>query len=225
MKSTLVKNMLGMRFERLVVLKQAASDSNGNAKWHCQCDCGEKTISYGFNLRNKESKSCGCHSRDILIKNATKHGMSKSPTWTSWSDMKSRCLNKNNVRYRHYGGRGIKICKRWVHSFENFIADMGERPSPNYTIDRINNDGNYEPNNCRWATYTEQNNNRKNTLWVIYKNNKMSLQQSIRAAGCVVTWHTASQRIGRGWTVDKAVETPPNSVPKGSYNQASRSTP
>lgn len=214
-----VKDMKGMRFSRLLVLGQSDSDANGNAKWNCVCDCGTKTTVYGFNLRNGESSSCGCYSLETLLKYATKHGQSHGPEWTSWSDMKRRCFNKNMVRYPHYGGRGITVCDQWIHSFETFLKDMGPKPTPKYTLERVDNDGNYEPSNCRWATRQEQNHNRQQTVWVVYKGKKMSLMQAIRSSGNDIWWGTVKTRIDRGWPVKKAIETPSGGVARGTYSR------
>lgn len=214
----MLKDLTGMRFHRLRVISRAKTHAK-NALWHCVCDCGVNTQSFGFALRNGEAKSCGCYSTDILRKNAFKHGLTKGPEWTSWSDMKSRCLNKKNIRYASYGGRGIKICKRWVHSFESFLKDMGPKPSREYTLERVNNDGNYEPKNCRWATRQEQNRNTQRNLWVVYRGKRMAMVEAIEAAGNVVGWHLAFRRVERGWPLDKAVELPPSSVPRGTYSR------
>jgi len=122
--------------------------------------------------------------------------------------MRDRCYNKNRSNYERYGGRGIKVCDRW-RSFENFFADMGLRPSPAHTLDRIDNNSDYGPENCRWATPTEQQDNRRNTIKIVYRGSTMTIGQAVRAAGNVVQRDIAFQRIRkRGWDVARAVETP-----------------
>lgn len=133
---------------------------NGSKKYKCLCECGNYTIVSTANLKNKTTKSCGCYNRELKAergrKQLYKDGLSNHPLYPTWSSMKARCYNKNNNRYKHYGGRGIKVCDRWKNSFKNFLEDMGEKPSKNHSLDRINVNGNYEPENCKWATGSEQ---------------------------------------------------------------------
>jgi hypothetical protein len=151
-------NITGQRFGRLLVLSFAEIRQR-KAHWLCRCDCGNERTFSGKHLRTGHTTSCGCYKRA----NASKHAESQRP-WTpeyrAWCDLRSRCNNPKVKQYDDYGGRGISVCERW-DDYANFLADMGRRPSPAHSIDRRDNDGNYEPSNCRWATKEEQMQNRR----------------------------------------------------------------
>ncbi len=167
-------------FGRLTIIKYSHC-SKGHYFWLCKCHCGNEKILDKGNLVSGNTKSCGCllseTSRSQGKKNKT-HGMSKKSIYNIWRSMRKRCLVKSTTMYRYYGGRGIKICKRW-DIFENFYKDMGDRPK-GLTIDRINNNKNYTPNNCRWATELEQHNNTSANIIVTFDGIKRSIAEWCR---------------------------------------------
>lgn len=138
-------------------------DACGNIIWQCRCDCGVEKVIRGYHLRNGHSRSCGCLQKEITRRRAT-HGHCKNRTETAeyraWCSMRDRCYRPTQSSFKNYGARGIKVCDRWS-SYEHFFADMGSKPSPKYSLDRINNDGDYEPSNCRWATRSVQSANQR----------------------------------------------------------------
>ena len=151
-------DLVGQIFERLIVLQRTSNDAHGNTMWECQCLCGNSTIVSGTALKRGLTRSCGC----LKLANShwVTHGRSNTKEYSAWRTAKQRCINPNNKDYESYGGRGITMCDSWLHSFENFFKDMGLCPS-NLMLERKNNDGNYEPGNCKWATAKEQAANRR----------------------------------------------------------------
>lgn len=155
--------MIGERFTKLVVIEECNEKfSKRGKRYVCQCDCGNQSIVRSDFLKSGNTKSCGCILGKPSKPRATKerHGMSYSSEYRIYNAMKSRCYNDKVKGYEYYGGRGVIVCDRWLESFQNFYDDMGPRPNE-LSIDRINNDGNYEPDNCKWSNKSEQNMNRR----------------------------------------------------------------
>lgn len=199
-------DMQGKRFGRLLVIERAES-INGSARWLCHCDCGNEIVTYGYSLRNGDTKSCGCYHAEILERGNTQHGLSKERLYGVWSTMKSRCTNPHNQKFSRYGGRGITVCEEW-QTFEPFYEwAMANGYKENLTIERIDNDGNYEPSNCRWATNKEQSNNTRKTIKIEFNGQTKTLSDWAQSIG--VRRECLWKRIYlRHWPIEKALTTP-----------------
>lgn len=197
---------IGDKFGRLTVLKKSGLDSKGELLWLCECSCGNRKTVNGCQLRRGAVKSCGCLRREIL--NHTTHGHCRrgtTPEYRSWSSMHARCYNKNHRGYKYWGGRGIKVCRRWF-SFANFLVDMGKRPKRK-SLDRRNNNGNYNLKNCRWATPRQQIRNRSdNKLFRVFGVTK-TFWNWLDDERCRVSRALLRKRLKIGWSFRKALTT------------------
>lgn len=197
-------DITGEKYNRLTAIKFVGNNKWGQRDWLFQCDCGKKHIASLIVVRRGSCKSCGCFYKETRGKYHKTHGESNSPSYRAWIGMRARCLNKNNPRYSDYGGRGITICKRW-NSFENFYKDMGDRPNGK-TLDRRDNSMGYSPDNCRWATKLEQNNNKRDTISIKYNGETLSLSSWARRLG--LKRQTLYNRYCLlGWDEKRSIET------------------
>lgn len=204
------RDLAGKRFGRWTAVSYAGRNAHRETFWHCRCDCGTTGIVASRHLSAGSSRSCGClHrelSRDIAQVINLKHGATRTKEYRAWSQLKSRCFNPNNRRYVLYGGRGITVCARWRDSFENFLADVGPAPSPKHSLDRIANDGNYEPGNCRWATTTEQARNTRANAIVSHGGRPLPISEW--AALYDISAFALRGRLMRGWSMERALTEP-----------------
>ncbi len=203
------RNLLGRRFGRLRVVQyngqtQRPNGAKGHTRWICKCDCGTIVSVFSYNFGNGHTQSCGCLQKERLG-NATRiHSMSHTTEHGIWMGMRDRCSNPKSPDWSSYGGRGIKVCKRW-HHFQCFYEDMGDRPRGK-SLDRRDNNGNYEPGNCRWATPIEQGANTRSVKLVTFKGVTLSLAGWERQLG--FKKGRVTERIYEGWTVIEALTTP-----------------
>lgn len=205
------KNLYGQQFGRFVALGPVGRTIHGSIIWRCQCECGSVRDVDGQSLRKGLSQSCGCLQREMtskLGKSNASHGMVGSPEWKAWASMRGRCSNPNYRSYKNYGGRGIKVCDRWIDSFEAFFADMGRRPSAKHSLDRINNEGNYEPGNCRWATTKEQALNKRINRTVTAFGRTGPLVDFMPAGinGNSPEYNRVLRRVNKGWSIERSLE-------------------
>lgn len=196
---------IGEMFGELTVIQEAGQNARGKAMVFCRCSCGEPRLVQRTNLLSGNTTSCGHVHRSALAQRQLRHGKRSSAEYSTWTNMRSRCLNKNNRGYPGYGGRGIKICSRW-ENFENFFADMGCRPGKTYSLERIDVNGNYEPSNCRWATKKEQANNRRTSRFITFGELTDTVSrwcEALQIPEYVVRW-----RLNKGWEVFDALVKP-----------------
>ena len=201
------KNETGNVYGKLTVIEFAYLKRE--IYWLCKCECGNTTTVRGSHLRSGQIFSCGCNHWSI-------QGKSKSPEYPGWQAMKQRCNNSRHTEYHLYGGRGISVCKRWQNSFLDFLADMGPKPSADHSIDRIDNDSDYEPDNCRWATKMEQSHNSRRVRMLTYDGQTMCISEWARKTG--IAQNVITRRIDRGWSVERSLTVSPQRERYLTYN-------
>lgn len=200
-----IHDITGQRFGRLTVIKYVGIGKHGYATWLCKCDCGNTKIVSGHCLRRGNTHSCGCLAKESRYV----HGMKGTRLYNIWQNMKCRCYNKNHPAYPNYGGRGITICDEWRHDFSAFHdCAMSHGYADGLTIERIDNDGNYTPDNCRWATRFEQSQNTRRNRIIEMDGERKTLAEWARQYN--LNYCTVISRINKhGWTPEKALKTPP----------------
>lgn len=201
-----VKDLSGLKFGFLTVTQYQGHHKRG-ALWGLVCVCGAKVSWPSGDIskavaRGAES-SCGCKRKEVIGRRNTKHSMSFHPAYRAWDSAKARCHRPSHAAWRNYGGRGIKVCARWLGSFANFWADMGPTWQPGLTLERKNNSRGYSPGNCVWATVLRQHNNTRTNTYLETPKGRMTIADAARAYG--VTYGTLLYRIGKGWPLAKAL--------------------
>jgi hypothetical protein len=199
---TLTQNVIGRKYGKLTVFQEVEKNPHGKRQFICRCECGgSRKVNLGC-LNSGYTNSCGCLRRQQARLNCPpKHGKSNSPVFHVWRSMKSRCYNPKNASYLHYGARGIKVCDRWMN-FQNFLEDMGE-PKKGLSLDRINNNGNYEPSNCKWSNWNQQARNRSNNRRITHKGKTQTLVEWCEELG--LNFATVSGRLYFGQTEEQAL--------------------
>lgn len=201
------RNLTGQTFGMLTVLGYAGSQrskANTLQLWWCLCTCGKTIKTVGARMLVGNTVSCGCKKKRLRHGHAGKANL--TPEYRAWIAMRRRCYNTKTKDYPFYGGRGITVCDRWRDSFDNFLADVGSRPSDSHTLDRIDSDGPYEPSNCRWDTRLTQSRNRRNNVHITYQGETLCVGEWAKRVG--LSTGTLFGRLKNGWTVEQALTIP-----------------
>lgn len=197
------RNLIGQRFGRLTVIERAPNRPGSTcAIWRCICDCGNEKVKASHDLRRAHAPSCGCWGRERISEAKGTHRLTETREYVIWAGMKQRCRNSRSMAFPNYGGRGIQMCDRWADSFESFLEDMGNAPAGT-SIDRIDNDGNYEPGNCRWATSATQIRNRRNCHYLTARGETHLLSDWATIVG--IRKGTIANRLRYGWSDEEAI--------------------
>lgn len=199
-------DLIGKKFNRLLVVKKAGR-KNYKVMWECVCDCGNTTFVNTFYLINNKIRSCGCLHREQLIERNTTHNQRHTKLYETWKRMRDRCNRPNATQYKDYGGRGIKVCDEWDKNFQSFYNWAYQNGyNEDLTIDRIDNNKGYSPDNCRWATYKEQMRNKRTNHIITYKNQSKCISEWCEELN--LSYSAVFGRLRRGWSIEKTFETP-----------------
>lgn len=201
------KDLTGISFNKLTVLSRCENGNRGQVRWLCLCECGNVRQVLAQSLIRNTTRSCGCLQRLETSNRFKKHGFTigkRHPLIGTWSAMINRTENPNYAQFKHYGGRGISVCERWRNSFVNFLEDMGDRPSPRHSLDRIDNNGHYCKENCRWATREQQSNNRRSNVYLTVNGETKSLVEWSRIYNIPRQYVTT--RLHLGWSPENALK-------------------
>ena len=206
------EDLTGKKFFRWTALEKVDKSGNNNQFYYCKCECGTEKIISAYKLKHGLTHSCGCYSTEKVIERSSTHRMSKTKIFHEWGHMRRRCLPDAECKDRYYD-RGIKVCPEWDNSFEAFykyVSKLEHYGEKGYSLDRINNNGNYEPGNVRWATAKEQCRNTENNVYVVYHGEKRLFCELIEEKG--LNYQTIRGRLDRGWDVNSAFDVPVGSL-------------
>jgi len=203
-RNYLFQDLTGKRFGKLIVLNESEK-YKGQICWFCLCDCGKHIVVGANHLPNGHTQSCGCLGRERRLSSTRTHGKSKTSEYWVWHAMRRRCNDSRISSYQNYGGRGIKVCERWngPDSFPNFIKDMGQKPSPKHTLERRDNESDYTPENCYWATRVEQGRNSRRNLLITHWGETHCLSEWVEQLG--LKYLRVWKRLNRGWSFEEAI--------------------
>lgn len=225
MTANQLQDLVGRRFGRLTVIESIELVYKRGMKWRCACDCGQITAVITNSLNSGHTKSCGCLHREkssevgrqINLSHGDARQGRQEPEYTVWSRMKRRCYNKRDDAYRYYGGKGVVVCDEWKNSYTAFLRDMGRRPTPHHQIDRIDSNGDYEPDNCRWVTRLQQAGNKTNNRYLSACGQTLTVTEWSHKTG--LPMKLIHNRITRGWSDEAAVTTPKRRMkPRSEWN-------
>ena len=205
-----LKDLTGQKFGRLTVISRSPNIGK-KAAWLCKCECGKESIVTSTHLMSGHTTSCGCYNKEVVSAMKKRHGMTQTKIYREWRAMISRCSNGNVRSCADYGGRGITVFARWANSFETYYDYVSKLPhfgEVGYSLNRIDNDGNYEPGNVEWADRIAQANNKRNNHLVTYNGSTRTLAEWAREKG--ITYRALTHRLERGWSIERALEMPLN---------------